>query len=125
MVAADSSVMTGGGFHPAMDDEEMAEIRWIGEQHQMEWNDNLNLATSAWWFKFLKAMEIGPEATNVEDDGYHPFDEVMDYPAWLSGNESCLVPRLDDCCSMDYLQDPALPCMDIGEIEGMDGEWLA
>ncbi|CBI20749.3 unnamed protein product, partial [Vitis vinifera] len=125
VVAADSSVMTGGGFHPAMDDEEMAEIRWIGEQHQMEWNDNLNLATSAWWFKFLKAMEIGPEATNVEDDGYHPFDEVMDYPAWLSGNESCLVPRLDDCCSMDYLQDPALPCMDIGEIEGMDGEWLA
>lgn len=109
VVSRDSSVMTGGGFHPAMDDEEMAEIRWIGEQHQMEWNDNLNLATSAWWFKFLKTMEIGPEATNVEDDGCHPFDEVMDYPAWLNGNESCLVPRLDDFCPKDYLQDPALP----------------
>ena len=109
VVAADPSIMAGAGFHPAMDDEEMAEIKWIGEQHQMEWNDNLNLATSAWWFKFLKTVEIGPEAANVEDDGFHPFDEVMDYPAWLNGNESCLVPRLDDCCSMDYLQDPALP----------------
>ncbi|KAK9266047.1 hypothetical protein L1049_021452 [Liquidambar formosana] len=123
-VAADSGVMTGGDFHPVMDDEEMAEIRSIGEQHEMEWNDTMNLVTSAWWFKFLKTMEIGPEV-KVEDDGYHPFDEVMEFPSWLNANEGCLQQHLNDYCSEEYLEDPALPCMDIGEIEGMDGEWLA
>ncbi|KAF8393668.1 hypothetical protein HHK36_021914 [Tetracentron sinense] len=116
------SGVTAGGLHPAMDDEEMAEIRSIGEQHQMEWNDTLNLVTSAWWFKFLKTMEIGPEERG-EEDGYHLFDEVMEFPAWLNANESCFLQQhMDEYCSEDYLQDPALPCMDIGEIEGIDGD---
>ncbi|CAK9154105.1 unnamed protein product [Ilex paraguariensis] len=96
------------GLHPAMDDDEMAEIRSIGEQHEMEWNDTLNLVTSAWWFKFLKSMEIGPEE-KVEDDGYHLFDEVMEFPAWLSPNDSCLEQYLSDHSSDYYLQDPDLP----------------
>ncbi|XP_060208241.1 uncharacterized protein LOC132635752 [Lycium barbarum] len=109
-------------LHPSMDDQEMAEIRSIGEQHEMEWNDTLNLATSAWWFKFLKAMEIGPDEKNIAEDDYgcYPFDEVMEFPAWFNPNESCLQQHVDDTYS-----DPTLPCMDIEEIEGMDAEWLA
>ncbi|TQE01467.1 hypothetical protein C1H46_012947 [Malus baccata] len=124
------TISGGDGMHAAIDDEEMAEIRSIGEQHQMEWNDTMNLVTSAWWFKFLKAVELrgGPQVKDEDDgDGYHhPFDEVMELPAWLNANESCFQnDHLNDCYSGDYFQDPALPCMDIGEIEGVDGEWLA
>lgn len=122
------AISRGDGMHAAIDDEEMAEIRSIGEQHQMEWNDTMNLVTSAWWFKFLKVVEFGggPQEKD-EDDGYHhPFDAVMEFPAWLNANESCFQnDHLNDCYSGDYFQDPALPCMDIGEIEGVDGEWLA
>ncbi|KAF2304250.1 hypothetical protein GH714_028867 [Hevea brasiliensis] len=114
----------GGGLHQVMDDEEMAEIRSIGEQHQMEWSDTMNLVTSAWWFKFLKTMDAGPEA-KTEDDGYDPFDQLMEFPAWLNASDGCLEQHFDDYCSQDYYHYPALPCMDIGEIEGMDGEWLA
>ncbi|KAM3711214.1 hypothetical protein ACJW31_01G090900 [Castanea mollissima] len=102
-----------GDLHAVMDDEEMAEIRSIGEQHQMEWNDTMNLVTSAWWFKFLKTMEIeGPAEVKTEGadfDGYHPFDEVMEFPSWLNANENCLQQHFNDDCSKDYLQYPALP----------------
>ncbi|XP_044471506.1 uncharacterized protein LOC123200408 [Mangifera indica] len=117
----------GTGLHPAMNDERMAEIRSLGEQHQIEWNDTMNLMTSAWWFKFSETMELEPEPEEMkrEEDGFHPFDEVMEFPNWLNANESCLQQHLSDNCPDDYLQDPALPCMDIGEFEGMDSEWLA
>ncbi|XP_021692488.2 uncharacterized protein LOC110673660 [Hevea brasiliensis] len=114
----------GRGLHQVMDDKEMEEIRSIGEQHQMEWNDTMNLVTSAWWFKFLKTMETSPEV-KTEDDGYHPFDQMIEFPAWLNANDLCLQQHFDDYCSQDYYHDPALPCMDIGEIESMDGKWLA
>lgn len=115
------------GLHHAMDDKEMAEIRSIGEQHQMEWNDTMNLVTSAWWFKFLKTMEIDPQEKKVDDFGNFPFHEAMEFPSWLNANDdgSCLEQHLSDYCSDDYMQDPALPCMEIEEIEGMDGEWLS
>lgn len=112
MVEAADKVNTGlindldSVLHPVMDDKEMAEIRSIGEQHQMEWNDTLNFVTSAWWFKFLKTMEIGPdEEQNGEDYGCYPFHEVMEFPAWLNANESCL----SDTYSDGYLQDPGFP----------------
>ncbi|KAG6770438.1 hypothetical protein POTOM_026120 [Populus tomentosa] len=111
----------GAGLHQVMDDEEMAEIRSIGEQHQMEWNDTMNLVTSAWWFKFMKTMELDPEV-KTEDDGCHPFEQVMEFPAWLNANDQ---QHFNDHFSQDYFQDAALPCMDIEEIEGIDGEWLA
>jgi hypothetical protein len=44
-------VAAGGSeesLHAAMDDAEMAEIRSVGEQHQMEWNDIMNLEFPAW-----------------------------------------------------------------------------
>ncbi|XP_077239952.1 hydroxyproline-rich glycoprotein family protein [Tasmannia lanceolata] len=122
-----------GALHQAMDDVEMAEIRSLGQQHEMEWNDTLNLVTSAWWFKFLKTMEFSPERNKEmgNDDGFHLFDEVMDIPAWLNdgvvgnANESCFLQQHLDESYSEWLQDANLPCLDIGEIEGMDGEWLA
>lgn len=115
------------GLHHAIDDKEMAALRSIGEQYQMEWNDTMSLVNSAWWFKFLKAMEV--ENTEDKKGGDEllnsPFyDEVMEFPAWINANdESCV----NDFCCYDYFQDPTttLPCMDIEEIEGMDGDWLA
>lgn len=114
--------------HHGMDDEEMMEeMRWMGEQHQMEWNDSMNLFTSAWWFKFFKnTEEIGPNWGKADDDDDNdkeddPFDQVMvEFPDWLNTAN-------DQSCLDDSFQDPALPCMDmdIGEIEGMDGEWFA
>lgn len=108
---AESNMLMNYGdsdLHHAVDDKEMAEIRSIGEQHQMEWNDTLNLVTSACWFKFLKAMDIDPEE-KAEEFGHHPFDEFMEFPSWLNTNESCLEQHLNDYCSDDYMQDPTLP----------------
>ncbi|TYH66146.1 hypothetical protein ES332_D06G103200v1 [Gossypium tomentosum] len=124
---ADSTASYGGGdLHQAMDDEGMAEMRSLGEQHQMEWNDTVNLVTSAWWFKFLKSMEDGNEVKG-EDDGYHkPFDQVMELPAWLNANDCGLQHHhFNNLFPDSYFQDSdsALPCMDIGEIDGIDGDW--
>ncbi|XP_068658069.1 uncharacterized protein [Aristolochia californica] len=113
----------GGHLHHAMDDEEMAEIRQIGEQHEMEWNDRVNLVTSAWWFKFLKTMEMSPkgqEEIRGDEDGFHFLDEVMDIPAWL--NDGSVGNAPESCFLQQQLDD--LPCLDIGEIEAMDGDWL-
>ncbi|XP_071740588.1 uncharacterized protein [Rutidosis leptorrhynchoides] len=106
-----------GGLHHAMDDDEMEEIRSLGEQHQIEWNDTVNLVTSARWCSFLKTMEI-----EAEED-----DQIIEFPSWLinSNESSCLQQKFDEHFSDAYFQDPALPCMDIGEIEAMDGDWLA
>ncbi|KAK6925751.1 hypothetical protein RJ641_007470 [Dillenia turbinata] len=137
-------MMIGAGglqLHPALDAEEMAEIRSIGEKHQMEWDDTMNLVTSAWWFKFMKTM--GPEPDHDQDDGwggYHdPFDQfdhqVMEFPDWLNVNDAYCFHHQQQHFNHDfycapshyYSQDPAaaLPCMDLGEIEAMDEEWLA
>jgi hypothetical protein len=37
-----------GSLHAAMEDAGMVEIRSVGEQHQMEWNDTMNLEFPAW-----------------------------------------------------------------------------
>lgn len=107
-VATEVAEFGDSGLHPVMDDKEIAEIRSIGEQYQMEWNDTLNLVNSAWWFKFLKAMEITPENQRGEDFVNCPFDEVMEFPAWLNANESCLQ-HVNEFCSDNYFEDPALP----------------
>ncbi|XP_051151144.1 uncharacterized protein LOC127265408 [Andrographis paniculata] len=123
-VAAEAGEYGDSGMHPVMDDKEIAEIRSIGEQYEMEWNDTVNLVNSAWWFKFLKETEMKPENQQGEYFVNSPFDEVMEFPAWLNANESCLQ-HVNDHCSDGYYPEPALPCMDIEEIEGMDGDWLA
>uniref|UniRef100_A0A803MXN3 Uncharacterized protein n=1 Tax=Chenopodium quinoa TaxID=63459 RepID=A0A803MXN3_CHEQI len=93
-------------MHPALDEVEMAAIRFVGEQHQMEWDDTLNLVKSAWWFKYLKTVDF-----------------ELEFPPWLSANndESLLQQHLDDSCS----EDTTLPWMDIGDIDGMDDDWLS
>jgi len=101
-VESNAATQVTVGLHKAMDDEGMAEIKSLGEQYQMEWNDTMNLVKSACWFKFLKNMEHrAPEAKN-EYDAYHNFDQHLEFPAWL--NESCL-----EQCSVDYFQDSSLP----------------
>ncbi|KAK6129785.1 hypothetical protein DH2020_036492 [Rehmannia glutinosa] len=64
---------------------------------------------------------IGDRDLEIEDFVNSPFDEVMEFPAWMNANESCLQ-LVDGFCSDEYFQNPALPCMDIEEIEGMDGD---
>lgn len=112
----------------------MAEIRSIGEKHQIEWDDTLNLVKSAWWLTFLKTVEFGNNKEMKEEeerdnsnngDEYHPFGEFMEFPAWLNANESFLQQHLDDCCPEEYWKDTTLPWMDIGDIDGMDDEWLS
>ncbi|XP_027356657.1 vacuolar protein-sorting-associated protein 36 [Abrus precatorius] len=119
-IESNAQTKVTGGLHTAMDDEGMAEIRSLGEQYQMEWNDTMNLVKSACWFKFLKNMEHKAPEAKTEDDAYHNFDQLLEFPAWLNANESCL-----EQCSEDYFQDSTLPCMDIGDIDGMDDDWLA
>lgn len=96
------------GLHPAMDDKEIARIRSIGEQYQMEWNDTMNLVNSAWWFKFLRESENECENREGEYFVNSPFDEVAEFPAWLNANETCLQ-QVNDSFSDDCLLDPALP----------------
>ncbi|XP_021731616.1 probable serine/threonine-protein kinase MARK-A [Chenopodium quinoa] len=111
-------------MHPALDEVEMAAIRSVGEQHQMEWDDTLNLVKSAWWFKYLKTVDFGKEIKREEENynDHVPFGE-LEFPPWLSANndESFLQQHLEDSCS----EDTTLPWMDIGDIDGMDDEWLS
>ncbi|CAL9206555.1 uncharacterized protein LOC103976826 [Musa acuminata AAA Group] len=120
---------TSASLHPRMDDDEIAEIRSIGEQHNMEWNDMMNLMTSAWWSMFLKNMEGDLcESEEVADEGFHMFDEVFNLPYWLHSEgdapQSCLFQQHMNSYynEEDYLYDAALPCFDIGEIYGQDGD---
>nr|CAD1832285.1 unnamed protein product [Ananas comosus var. bracteatus] len=54
----------------------------ISKQHDMEWNDTVNLVTSAWWSKFLKKMEGGVEESRDggERDDLHAIGEIFDVP---------------------------------------------
>lgn len=47
--SAESEVRLTQPYHPTMDDRQMEQIRSIAERHDMEWNDKLNSAPSAWW----------------------------------------------------------------------------
>ncbi|GAU17660.1 hypothetical protein TSUD_07210 [Trifolium subterraneum] len=82
-----------GGFqsHAAIDDESMEEMRSLGEQYQMEWNDTMNLVTSTLWFNFLKKMENNDAPQ--EDACNHVYDEDRCLEEW----------------SEDYFQDLNLP----------------
>ncbi|KAI4379607.1 hypothetical protein MLD38_005884 [Melastoma candidum] len=114
---SDSGSFNDGGAgkqHVAMDDEVMAEMRSIGEQHQIEWNDNMSLATSAWWFNFLKDMDMGPHQVGDSEDcgNYQLFGQAveLEFPAWLNSSDNCSQQQFEDCClSQDYFQNTALP----------------
>ncbi|XP_076909603.1 uncharacterized protein LOC143566936 [Bidens hawaiensis] len=91
-VAATTSSITSSseGLHCALDDEGMEEIKSLGEQHQLEWNDTVNMLTYAQWFTFLKTIE-------TEQEGENEVNRINEFH----------------------------PCMDNGEIEGVNAEWLA
>uniref|UniRef100_A0A7N0ZWY8 Hydroxyproline-rich glycoprotein family protein n=1 Tax=Kalanchoe fedtschenkoi TaxID=63787 RepID=A0A7N0ZWY8_KALFE len=110
--------------YSAMDSEVMKEIKSMGDCHDMVWNDTMNLVTSAWWFKFSKAAETSAEELKEGEDD-HLFTELTELPSWLNPTDCFLQQHLSTACPEDSSPDPALPCMDIGEIEGMDGDWLA
>ncbi|KAL7112073.1 hypothetical protein ACP275_05G130100 [Erythranthe tilingii] len=68
---------------------------------------------------FGRNVELAPAALDFVES---PFDEVMEFPGWMSADESVNDLILPDA----YFQDRALPCMKIEEIGGIDdGDWLA
>lgn len=73
-------------LHPVMDEEEMAEIYSIGEKHDIEWNDTVNLVTSAWWSKFLKTLEgeegeiSATEGVESKGSSNYVLDEALNAP---------------------------------------------
>lgn len=68
----------------------MAEIRLMAEQHQIEWDDAMNMVNSAWWFYILNTMENG---TNSNRFG-------MEFPPWLNTNDNCFQ-QLDEFSKSD------------------------
>ncbi|XP_074315880.1 protein AAL-toxin resistant 7 [Silene latifolia] len=108
--------------HPSLDEEEMAKIRSIGEQHQIEWDDTLDLVKSAWWLKFIKNVESNNYSNNNHYSSECPFEESMEIPPWLNANDQSLLHQ--------HLQESSeeatsLPWVDIGDIDGLDEEWLS
>ncbi|KAD6794850.1 hypothetical protein E3N88_05746 [Mikania micrantha] len=82
--SSSSGAMMSGDLHHTIDEEEMEEIRWLGEKHQMEWNDTMNSLMSMRWFKFLKNInEIEPENEKFDfNDEINPFDQDFEFPSW-------------------------------------------
>ncbi|PKA52317.1 hypothetical protein AXF42_Ash010213 [Apostasia shenzhenica] len=76
--AANSNASVDPALHPAMGDEEMAEIRSVSEKHDIEWDDMMSLVTTARWSKFLKAMEVD-RGDNGGEGG-----EGLEIPPWLN-----------------------------------------
>ncbi|GFP81472.1 hypothetical protein PHJA_000290500 [Phtheirospermum japonicum] len=66
----------------------------------------MNFGVSARRAEFFESMGIGPDQEVVTEDlGVTTlFDEVMEFPAWMNADESCV----HHVCA-DYFQDPALP----------------
>ena len=91
------------GMHPTLDEEEIAKMRSIGEQHQIEWDDTLDLMKSAWWFKYLKSVDFDKEIKREEEIYSNNNEELMEFPAWLSANnDQCFLQQhLHDSCSDD------------------------
>ena len=61
--AEDASLVADASLHRVLDEQEMAAIYSIGQQHDVEWSDTVNLVTSAWWSKLLESIEGGGEGT--------------------------------------------------------------
>jgi len=67
-------------MHLAMDEEGMEEIKALGEQYQMEWDDNMSMVTSVWWFDYLQKIEQNALKVNNEDETCHGiFDDELEF----------------------------------------------
>ena len=72
-----------GSMHETMDEVRMEDIRALGQQHQMEWDDTTNLITSVWWHDCLQQMENNAVEVNNGDDPFQGiFDDELEFPIW-------------------------------------------
>ncbi|ESQ42156.1 hypothetical protein EUTSA_v10014216mg [Eutrema salsugineum] len=90
-----------------------------------------DVVTSGWWSELMmktvepEIIKAEDEVVVVEDDVFPKFSDVMEFPSWLNQTEEELFHpyNLTDYSSP---HNPPLSCMEIGEIEGTDGDdWLA
>ncbi|KAL9330811.1 hypothetical protein ACSQ67_000421 [Phaseolus vulgaris] len=57
--------------------------RALGEQHQMEWDDNMSPVTSVWRFNCLHQMEHNALEFNNEVEKCHEtFDDELEFSLW-------------------------------------------
>ncbi|CAN6451338.1 unnamed protein product [Victoria cruziana] len=92
----------------AVDDEEMAaEIRSLGEQHEMQLSGTTDMVNSAWWFRFLNSLDVREDDTQGKMDA--PFDELMEIPSWFKdgrrGNQGANTVASSSDDYEDFLQD--------------------
>ncbi|XP_012704562.1 probable serine/threonine-protein kinase yakA [Setaria italica] len=129
-----TSLAADASLHRVLDDEEMAAIYSIGEQHDIEWSDTMNLVTSAWWSKLLESIEDkGNASAHAGGAANTAEDPLVDMPGWFGDNfgHEANEESSSDAPGMhlnDYYHhnvDVSLPGMDIGEIEGWDAEWFS
>ncbi|KAL6578544.1 hypothetical protein OROMI_008760 [Orobanche minor] len=87
-----------------------AEIRSSEDQNQIGWGGGLGFEISDVRAEFLESMEIGPDE-ELKGEGFasSPFDGVMEFPAWVSADESCLQHVSGFCGGGCCFQDHALP----------------
>ncbi|XP_066319185.1 uncharacterized protein [Miscanthus floridulus] len=135
-----TSLAADPSLHRVLDDEEMAAIYSIGQQHDIEWSDTMNLVTSAWWSKLLESIEDKGNGTVVDQEagGAANLTEdpsLVDMPDWVSDSLGHVATQesnsdfpgihLNDYYHQD--EDVSLPLtrVDIGDIEGWDTEWFS
>ncbi|EPS72446.1 hypothetical protein M569_02316 [Genlisea aurea] len=112
--AGEKTRFADSNTHQMIDGITSAETK---SQHQIEWDEGRDaMNSSARWLKFLSSRKTGHDLNS--DFSY--FDDAIEFPSWIneSDGSSCL-------CYDDLSPDLPLPCMEIEEIEEMDGDWLA
>ncbi|XP_047178641.1 uncharacterized protein LOC124845566 [Vigna umbellata] len=83
IIESSTTNQASGSMHVSMDEEGMKEIRALGQQHQMEWDDTTSMITSARWYDYLQQMENSATAVNNGDDTCHGiFDDQLEFPIW-------------------------------------------
>ena len=82
-IESNTANQASGSMHAAMDEEGIEEIRALGQQHQMEWDDTTNLITSVWWHDCLQQMENNAAEVNNGDDPFQEiFDDELEFSIW-------------------------------------------
>jgi len=85
-----TSLAEDASLHRVLDEEEMAAIYSIGQQHDIEWSDTMNLVTSAWWSKLLESIEDKGNATPGQEVGgaanTTEEDPLVRMPGWFGDN---------------------------------------
>ncbi|KAG2551387.1 hypothetical protein PVAP13_9KG388600 [Panicum virgatum] len=132
-----TSLAEDASLHRVLDEEEMAAIYSIGQQHDIEWSDTMNLVTSAWWSKLLESIEDKGNATPGQEVGGGSANTMEDPLAHIPGlfgdnldheaNEesSSNVPGMHLNDYYHHNVDVSMPGMEIGEIEGWNAEWFS